>query len=249
MITICGDCLTEMAKMEENSIDFICTDLKRFKMQIILEGPPIAKKRAKHAKRGNFTITYDPQHNEKMDVKTQMRASLSSFKSEQVKTLSEAKYLKVSFVFSMQVPESDSKADKIEKLWQFQLPSTKPDLDNLEKFYLDCANGVLWSDDRVVVDLTSRKIYGKHPYVEIQIDEKKGFVMSENWSKIIKCFTPDELDVFLYDAYNIGNLWTENHLIDADDEEKKEYLERIGAMTAVFVANHAEKIKKIYKKI
>lgn len=217
-------------------------------MKLTIPGNPIAKKRAKHAKRGNLTITYDPQQKEKLDVKAKLCALLDTYYSpnEEVKKISEAHYLKVCFTFCLPIPASDSKNIQSEKLWGFQFPATKPDIDNLEKFYLDCANGILWSDDRKVVELSSKKIYGKQTYVKIEIEEKKGFSMTERWSEIIKCFTPDELDIFLHDANNLGVYSTTDQFY-ASDEIKKEYLETVAGFIAIFVANHAEKIKRLHK--
>jgi Holliday junction resolvase RusA-like endonuclease len=39
------------------------------------------------------------------------------------------------------------------------LPTTKPDVDNISKAILDSANGILWSDDKLIVSLSARKLY------------------------------------------------------------------------------------------
>lgn len=50
-------------------------------------------------------------------------------------------------------------------------PDKKPDVDNLAKNALDCANGVLFEDDRQVVSIMARKFYGVNPRWEIGIRE------------------------------------------------------------------------------
>lgn len=55
------------------------------------------------------------------------------------------------------------------KLWVYiakpksvkrQLPSVKPDLDNYIKI-LDAFNGLLWTDDSLIVEIYARKLYDK----------------------------------------------------------------------------------------
>lgn len=50
---------------------------------------------------------------------------------------------------------------------------TVPDLDNLVKFSMDTVNdtGVIWSDDRIVVSLTAKKVYDNNPRIRMVIKE------------------------------------------------------------------------------
>lgn len=73
--------------------------------------------------------------------------------------------------------------------------------------------------------------------------------MTERWAEIIKCMTPEELDCFLYDAYNLGMFHQKGPFYPSDEESKREFLEGVAEMMATFIINHAEKIKYIYKKI
>lgn len=45
------------------------------------------------------------------------------------------------------------------------------DLDNLLKHFMDAANGVLWNDDRQVVEIHARKIKGGEAYTSIEVEE------------------------------------------------------------------------------
>lgn len=47
----------------------------------------------------------------------------------------------------------------------------KPDADNIAKAVLDALNGVVWLDDRQVVELVVLKAYGKEDKVNIEIME------------------------------------------------------------------------------
>lgn len=51
--------------------------------------------------------------------------------------------------------------------------TTRPDLDNLEKFLLDAIKNVLISDDRIIWQVTKKKIYDKNPRVEFTITESE----------------------------------------------------------------------------
>jgi Holliday junction resolvase RusA-like endonuclease len=39
------------------------------------------------------------------------------------------------------------------------LPTVKPDVDNLSKAILDSANGILWTDDKLIISMLAKKIY------------------------------------------------------------------------------------------
>ena len=45
--------------------------------------------------------------------------------------------------------------------------SSKPDIDNMEKFVFDACTGLLWEDDKHIVQCSSVKLYGK-PRTEIE---------------------------------------------------------------------------------
>ena len=52
-----------------------------------------------------------------------------------------------------------------------QYPCVAPDCDNLAKSVLDALNGVMFLDDKLVVDMRIRKLYDRTPRVEIIIVE------------------------------------------------------------------------------
>ena len=52
-----------------------------------------------------------------------------------------------------------------------ELPTKKPDIDNIVKVVLDSLNGVAYSDDKWIVNLTCVKEYSEEPRVEIDIRE------------------------------------------------------------------------------
>src|ERR1044072_1553571 len=162
-------------------------------MKVVLLGKPIAKMRARYAKRGDFVVTYDPQEDAKNSVKMRFQEALrkaldSEIKSESMDASSIvlAKAYEVHFYFYLPINESDSKPVRNGKLWGFELPTGKPDYDNLEKFYLDCANGILWRDDCMIIDGHAHKRYDEVPRMEVTIMAKKELSMPEKAEKIIK---------------------------------------------------------------
>ena len=63
--------------------------------------------------------------------------------------------------------------------WQLPLmdqgiirPAKSPDLDNYVKLILDALNGILWVDDRYIVEMHSGKFYTlTQPHIELVIDQ------------------------------------------------------------------------------
>jgi Holliday junction resolvase RusA-like endonuclease len=79
----------------------------------------------------------------------------------------------VNFTFYM--PISETWTDKKKNLVSWgRVPHTaKPDVDNLVKFYLDVANGILWTDDAQVTIIKAKKVYAKKSGVEMEIQAMK----------------------------------------------------------------------------
>ena len=92
--------------------------------------------------------------------------------------------IKVRMTFHMPAPKSmsghpnpRSKAKKLKQYDDFVneriYVDTKPDLDNLEKAVYDSISkaGVVWSDDNIIVEHTTRKVYSPRPRIEIEVEE------------------------------------------------------------------------------
>ena len=68
----------------------------------------------------------------------------------------------VDLEFTIQRPKSVSAKKR-------PYPTVRVDNDNLAKGVLDSANGILWDDDKQIVDLTVRKRYGDRPSIKISV--------------------------------------------------------------------------------
>lgn len=168
-------------------------------MKFIIPGKPIAKARARLVRRGNFVSSFDPQHKEKAAVKDLLAKGLDqAFSSENKQIVMEASNLAaiesfdVSLRFYLPIPDRLNLAQKNAKLWGFEPPTHKPDVDNLAKFYLDCANGILWDDDARVVALNAIKYYSKEPRVEILLNEHRK-CLPRQVNQVFDRISPDQV--------------------------------------------------------
>jgi Holliday junction resolvase RusA-like endonuclease len=75
----------------------------------------------------------------------------------------------VDLSIDMEVPSSWSEKKRRQALAGEVLPTTKPDVDNVVKAIFDGLNGVLWLDDKQVVDTRIRKRYAATPCVRVEV--------------------------------------------------------------------------------
>lgn len=127
-------------------------------MFIRIDGNPIALKRPKIS--GKYM--YNPQCKIRdafaLQTKTQINGSLP-FKNP----------IEIQLEFHMPIPKSLSKKKKEALISTPHIK--KPDLSNLIKFVEDALNGILWSDDKIIYLLTSKKIYSLNPKTLIYVQE------------------------------------------------------------------------------
>jgi Holliday junction resolvase RusA-like endonuclease len=124
--------------------------------ELIIDGPPIALQRHRHA-RGR---TYDPQSIGKKDLLVRLAPILKQYPCLDCA-------LSVEFIFNFKPPKSKSKKWKRENRYK----TTRSDLDNMVKYYSDWANGTLWVDDSIIVDLHAVKRYSETAYTLIRWEE------------------------------------------------------------------------------
>ena len=117
--------------------------------QCTIPGEPIAQKRPRLT-RGHI---YSPQH----DLKTNIGYILKR---------------------RMNGQEPTTKPTSVKMVFYFKFPqkahphcTNKKDLDNIAKFYLDCLNLIVFSDDHNCVHLELTKVYSTAPAVTIQVYE------------------------------------------------------------------------------
>lgn len=123
--------------------------------KFVVAGTPVAKGRPRFARMGSFIRAYTPK-------KTRMAEESIA---EQIKRvyghsgpLSGPVAVSMKFLFPLPKAMRTKK-----KLAEFnKCPAThlsKPDLDNLAKSYSDAMNGIVWTDDKIIVQLCLSKEY------------------------------------------------------------------------------------------
>ncbi len=211
-------------------------------MRIVIDGDPIPKARHRSFIRHGHIATYDAQGSIMSKIMTQMHTS----KKDWVHTDSP---LKVDLIFQLDCEKGSSKAESILKQWSshfniFNAMATKKiDLDNLCKTYLDCGNGILWSDDRFIVHLSSRKVYSENPCTIINIETIKEVKMSDAHEKVFKTFSPQDMQAIIRDADRIGTGYP-NFCI-RNPELLKEQMTTTAQLLIEFADQWADKLKKI----
>lgn len=77
--------------------------------------------------------------------------------------------LEVHMEFYRPVQASISKKERSRRLSGVHRPTVKPDLDNYIKSASDALNGIIWTDDNLIVSLQADKFYSERPYLVVEI--------------------------------------------------------------------------------
>jgi Holliday junction resolvase RusA-like endonuclease len=72
------------------------------------------------------------------------------------------------------IPVSYTKQMKKYALEGILKPTKKPDADNVLKCFLDAMNGIVYLDDKQVVNIHLTKVFAETPAVEIMVKEDLG---------------------------------------------------------------------------
>ena len=131
------------------------------RMQIVIQGKPIAKKRPRFVRRGKFVGTYNAQETEEGRWILEAKSQVSQCYMEGP--------VIANMEFIMPMPKSLRKRDVALVEAGRYYHTKKPDLDNMVKFVKDCLNGLAWRDDSQVVKLTATKRYGRDPGTVIEL--------------------------------------------------------------------------------
>jgi Holliday junction resolvase RusA-like endonuclease len=226
-----------------------CSTFCERDMKIVIPGDPIPKARARMFARGKTIQTYDPQHQSKAQVRDWMTQQVRRwFDSENKRIVMDASNLLqvdalwVRLVFTLPHPRNLARSKINAILWGLTNPTSKPDVDNLAKFYLDCANGVLYRDDAQIVTLVARKLYGDKPQTEIEIMPAIP-KLPRAAQGILEEFSPKDLKEFIKVSDELANL-----VLDMDQEDVEVDKEQVARAISAIADGYASTLMRIHKK-
>ena len=126
--------------------------------RLVVAGKPVAMPRPRVQWRRKFF--YNPASDKVTAFKAHVKAGLPATQNAVV--FPSGVPLTVALAFHMRRPNTDFRGgNRSAASLKKAAPATRPfspDIDNLVKFILDCLNGVLFEDDRQVVQLTALKV-------------------------------------------------------------------------------------------
>jgi Holliday junction resolvase RusA-like endonuclease len=227
-------------------------------MKFIIEHKPIAQKRVRFFRKKFSVGTFNPQKADKELVKLLLTNEIKKALDSPIKeiamqasnlALGDCFYVRISFYITP--PESWPQSKKNASYWNLIPCNTKPDLDNLEKFYLDCLNQIVFSDDAKVIHLSSFKTYSYKSQTVIEVTEKSNMNLNPKVEGILKLVNPQHLFQFLNDIKELMNLYEydkENFCFlvgDHEEDQQRRQLER----TAFFLSKIADDYSTLFSQI
>ena len=136
-------------------------------IQIFFTVPQVSGKgRPRFARQGTFVKTYT-------DAKTlTYEKSIQTYAKQAMGSTSPligavAAYLHI----GIPIPPSYSKTRQKACIEGMERPTKKPDIDNIVKAVLDGMNGIVYLDDKQVVDLHLTKVYSSKEGIDIMVKE------------------------------------------------------------------------------
>ncbi len=133
--------------------------------KIIINHNPVAKCRHRMTVVHGVAHAYDSQKEKKDETVQSMNRSVFDVSEEILAYPAYSVKFLFEFVFpKYRVKKNMPPVDTIAHV-------SKPDLDNLVKFYLDCGNGIIWSDDKKIVELQALKCYSSVGRVSIRVEK------------------------------------------------------------------------------
>ena len=214
-------------------------------MRIELAGTPISKMRHRYYVKHGAIVTYNPQSDDDKSMRWRLEISLRdaiNAKDSDAKLLSQCNAYKVDIEFHLPLPKNASKSQENQYLW-YGDANIKPDIDNLVKFYLDAANGILWQDDKQIIELNVIKKYSQKPKTIINVIGIPTMTLHPNEQAILGIISPGEYKDLLYD---LSQLFASNYesqelvLEDNSTDNRQHQLQRASA-SACFLSKIASK--------
>lgn len=126
-------------------------------------GEPQGKGRPRFSTRGGFVKTYTPEKTASYENLVKL-CYLNKYKGQK---LDGDIIAEITAYFS--IPKSFSKKKRVQAIEGKIRPTKKPDTDNIAKTILDSLNGIAFEDDKQVVALLVKKLYGEEAKVVVTL--------------------------------------------------------------------------------
>lgn len=137
----------------------------QLELEFIIEGKAKPKQSFRYTRAG---IKYTPK-----DVKQYAKDIQYSFYAQYPKWLPSMLYekpLRAKIEVYKSIPKSFSKTLKMKAIAGELRPLTRGDCDNYSKGILDALNGIVYPDDRQIVELSVYKYYSEKEFVKVKIE-------------------------------------------------------------------------------
>lgn len=126
-------------------------------------GEPQGKGRPRFSTRGGFVKTYTPEKTASYENFVKV-CYLNKYKGQKLDG-----EIIAEIIAYFSIPKSFSKKKRVQAIEGKIKPTKKPDTDNIAKTILDSLNGIAFEDDKQVVALLVKKLYGEEPKVVVSL--------------------------------------------------------------------------------
>ena len=126
-------------------------------------GEPQGKGRPRFSTRGGFVKTYTPEKTASYENFVKL-CYLNKYKGQKLDG-----EIIAEIIAYFSIPNSFSKKKRSEAIEGKIMPTKKPDTDNIAKTILDSLNGIAFEDDKQVVALLVKKLYGEEAKVVVTL--------------------------------------------------------------------------------
>ena len=132
-----------------------------FNFEIV--GEPQGKGRPRFSTRGGFVKTYTPEKTASYENFVKV-CYLNKYKGQKLDG-----EIIAEIIAYFSIPKSFSKKKRLEAIEGKIRPTKKPDTDNIAKTILDSLNGIAFEDDKQVVALLVKKLYGEEAKIVVSL--------------------------------------------------------------------------------
>ena len=129
-------------------------------------GTPVGKGRPKFARRGNFVQAYTPAK-----TKTYEQQIADAARAAMGDKLQTSEPVQVNLNVFVPIPASWSKTKRELAQKGVVYPTTKPDIDNVAKAVFDAMNGIVFRDDKQIVNQLVTKRYSDNQRIDARVYE------------------------------------------------------------------------------